>query len=132
MKIFTTLLLAGTFVVLAAVGFAYSGLYDVAAGSPHSGPVHWWLSTTSHASIERRAAGIEPPDLSDESLVRTGVSDFNAMCVGCHGAPGQAPGPMGLGLNPPAPDLAESVVARRCAHDEAPRDGCRRYKKSRP
>lgn len=29
------------------------------------------------------------------------------MCAGCHGAPGQKPEAVGLGLNPPPPDLAK-------------------------
>jgi hypothetical protein len=38
-----------------------------------------------------------------------GVNDFEEMCVQCHGAPGKRPAAVGQGLNPPAPDLAESA-----------------------
>ena len=110
MKTFTTLLAVVVVGVLAAVGFAYSGLYDVSASSPHGGFVSWLLSTTSHASIERHASEIDVPDLDDEALTLAGVSDFAGMCAGCHGAPGQKPEAMGQGLNPPAPDLAESAA----------------------
>lgn len=110
LKIFTTLLAVVVVGVLAAVGFAYSGLYDVSASSPHGGFVSWLLSTTSHASIERHASEIDVPDLDDEALTLAGVSDFAGMCAGCHGAPGQKPEAMGQGLNPPAPDLAESAA----------------------
>jgi len=96
--------------LIAIVGFAYSGIYDVSAGSSHSGMVNWLLSTTSHASIERRAKDIEVPDLSDETMARAGVNDFNGMCAGCHGAPGRDQDAMGQGLNPPAPNLAESAA----------------------
>jgi len=91
------------------VGFAYSGIYDVSASSSHSGLVNWLLSTTSHASMERRAKGIDVPDIDDE-LVLAGVNDFDSMCTGCHGAPGRDPEAMGQGLNPPAPDLAEEAA----------------------
>lgn len=110
MKILIALLLAAIVVVLGAIGIAYSGLYNVAATEPHSGLVHWIFSATSHASVERRASEIDVPDLTDESLVKAGVNDFEAMCVGCHGAPGVVPEAMGQGLNPPAPDLAESAA----------------------
>ena len=110
MKSFIILLLAGLLVVVGAVGFAYSGFYDVSASSPHSGLVNWLLSTSSHASIERQAKGVSVPDLSDTALVRAGINDFDAMCAGCHGAPGKNPEAMGQGLNPPAPDLAESAA----------------------
>ena len=87
MKILTTLLIAPAFVVLSAIGFVYSGLYDHRASTPHSGVVHWLLSTTSHASIGRQANKVSVPDLSDTALARAGINDFDAMCVGCHGTP---------------------------------------------
>ncbi|MDH3304390.1 MAG: cytochrome c [Gammaproteobacteria bacterium] len=92
------------------VGFAYSGLYDVSASAPHSGIVDWLLSTTSDASVKRRAKGILVPDLGDDAMALAGVNDFDAMCTGCHGAPGQEPEAIGQGLNPSAPDLAEAAI----------------------
>ncbi len=108
MKIITVLILILVVGVLASVGFAYSGLYNVSASLPHSGIVNWLLSTTSHASIERRAKAIDVPDLGDDTLALAGINDFDSMCSGCHGAPGRDPEAMGQGLNPPAPDLSES------------------------
>ncbi len=110
MKTLTKLLIAAALVAIGAIGFAYSGLYDIRASSPHSGPVSWLLSTTSHASIERQAKDVSVPDLSDTALAQAGVNDFDAMCAGCHGAPGKNPEAMGQGLNPPAPDLVESAA----------------------
>jgi mono/diheme cytochrome c family protein len=110
MKTLTTLTIAVAVALLGIVGYAYSGLHDVSASSSHSGFVDWLLSTTSHASIERRASEIEVPELADESLVLAGINDFNSMCAGCHGAPGKDPEAMGQGLNPPAPDLAEEAA----------------------
>ena len=110
MKKLKNLGIASAIALIAIVGFAYSGIYDVSAGSSHSSMVNWLLSTTSHASIERRAKNIEVPDLSDDSYARAGVNDFNGMCAGCHGAPGRDPEAMGQGLNPPPPDLAESAA----------------------
>jgi mono/diheme cytochrome c family protein len=109
MKTLITLAIVVIVGLMGAIGFAYSGLYDVGASSPHSGFVNWLLSTTSHASVERRARDIEVPNLEAEALQLAGVTDFNGMCAGCHGAPGQDPEAMGQGLNPPAPDLAESA-----------------------
>jgi mono/diheme cytochrome c family protein len=109
MKTITTLGIAVLAGVIGAVGFAYSGLYDASASSAHSGIIHWLLSTASHASIERRAGGVEVPELDDQALVLAGVNDYSAMCAGCHGAPGQEPAELGKGLNPAPPDLAESA-----------------------
>lgn len=110
MWILITWLIVLVVAVIGAVGFAYSGLYDVGANSQHGAIVGWLLSTTSHASIERRAASIEVPDLADDKLKLAGANDFKSMCAGCHGAPGQKPEAMGRGLNPPPPDLAESAA----------------------
>ncbi len=110
MKLLMTLLGVIVLIAVGAIGFAHSGIYDVSASASHSGPVSWLLSTTSHASIKRRAGAVDVPDLTDESLVRAGVNDFDTMCAGCHGAPGRVPEAVGQGLNPPAPDLAESAA----------------------
>ncbi len=110
MKIFIVLVVAALLVAIGILGFAYSGLYNVGASSPHSGLSNWLISTTARASIERRAGDVDVPDLRDDALVRTGARDFDAMCVGCHGAPGQAAGAMGQGLNPPPPDLADAAA----------------------
>ncbi len=104
------LAIAFAIALVAVLGFVYSGIYDVSAGSSHTSTVSWLLSTTSHASIERRAKDIEVPDLGDDALARAGVNDFNGMCAGCHGAPGRDPEAMGQGLNPLPPDLAESAA----------------------
>jgi len=111
MRTLITLAIAAVLAAVVAVAFAYSGLYNVSARTPHSGPVEWLLSTTSRAAINRRAASIDVPDLSVESLAQSGINDYEAMCAGCHGAPGQKPEALALGLNPPAPDLAVSALA---------------------
>ncbi len=110
MKIIVTFLMVVLFAGVGVIGFAYSGLYDVSASSPHSGLTNWLLSRASHASIERRAGAVDVPDLEVEALVLAGINDFDSMCIGCHGAPGKSPAPVGQGLNPPAPDLAKSAV----------------------
>ena len=104
-----TLLLAALLLAAGAMAFIYSGIYDVSASTPHGAVSSWVMETTMHSSVERRASQIEVPDLGDESLVLAGVNDFEEMCVQCHGAPGKKPAAVGEGLNPPAPDLAESA-----------------------
>lgn len=110
MKILIVVLVFTAASILGVIGFAYSGIYDVSATSPHSGFSSWLLSTTLQASITQRAADIDVPDLEDPALIKAGINDFDAMCGGCHGAPGRQPAAIGLGLNPPAPDLAESAA----------------------
>ncbi|MEX2122959.1 MAG: cytochrome c [Woeseia sp.] len=104
-----TLLLAALLSVAGAMAFVYAGIYDVSASTPHGAVSSWVMKTTMHSSVARRASQIEVPDLSDELLMLAGVNDFEEMCVQCHGAPGKKPAAVGQGLNPPAPDLAESA-----------------------
>jgi mono/diheme cytochrome c family protein len=110
MKALATLAAAITIGALAIIGFAYSGFYDVSARSPRGGPIDWLLSTTAHASVARRAKDVDVPNLDEGALVLAGINDFDAMCVGCHGAPGKPSTALARGLNPPAPDLAESAT----------------------
>ena len=110
MKSISMFVIAVFIALIFVVGFVYSGIYNVSASSPHSGLANWLMSTTMHASVERRAKDINVPNLDDEALQLAGINDFDAMCAACHGAPGQDPEPMGQGLNPPAPDLKESAA----------------------
>jgi len=110
MKMIITVMLVVGALLLGAVGFAYSGIYDVSAASPHSGLADWFLSRTSDASIERRAGSVEVPDLDNAAMILAGVNDFDSMCTSCHGAPGKNPEAMGQGLNPSPPDLAEEAA----------------------
>ncbi len=109
MRIAMTLLTAFIVALLFGVVAIFSGIYDVSALSRHGDITNWVMSTTMHASVERRARDIIVPNLDDDELRRAGISDYDAMCIGCHGAPGRDPDPTGQGLNPPAPDLRDSA-----------------------
>ncbi len=108
----TVLILFGLVVLAVAGGFAfiYSGAYDVAATSPHSHLVQWALSTTMDHSVQSRAVRVEvPDDLSDRALVRAGAVHYVENCEVCHAGPGVERSEIAKGLNPAAPDLAESA-----------------------
>ncbi|MFP6817093.1 MAG: cytochrome c [Pseudomonadales bacterium] len=107
--ILITVLLVALLGAGGAMLFVYSGMYDVSAQSPHSKLSNWVLGKTKDASVARRARSIAVPDLTSDVLRLAGVNGFEAMCVGCHGAPGKKPGPLGQGLNPPPPDLQHSA-----------------------
>jgi mono/diheme cytochrome c family protein len=100
--------------VLAGLAFLYSGVYDVAASSPDSGPIHWLFETARERSMHRAAEAFEEgariPDLDDPALVRTGFVHYHAMCVACHGAPGVPLSEIGQGLNPYPPELAAEAA----------------------
>jgi mono/diheme cytochrome c family protein len=96
-------------VIAGAFAFIYSGAYDVAATSPHSHLVQWALSTTMDRSVRSRAVRVEvPDDLSNPVRIREGAAHYVETCEGCHAGPGLEKSEIAQGLNPQAPDLAES------------------------
>lgn len=95
--------------IAVSIGYAYSGFYDVAASEPDSAAVRWLLVTVRNHSIDRRAAGIQVPPLTDPGLVQEGFEHYHEMCVDCHLAPGVESSEIRRGLNPQPPVLAEIV-----------------------
>lgn len=94
-----------------AVGFVYSGLYNIAASEPHFAIVRWALSTLQRNAVEREAADIVAPPLDDPALVRRGFVLYEEQCVVCHGAPGVGAALIGQGLNPTPPRMTETAPA---------------------
>lgn len=96
--------------VVLAIGWAWSGLYSVAADVPHTRPVHALLELLRERSIAVRASDIEVPPLDAEALIRVGAGNYDAMCSGCHLAPGMAETELSRGLYPAPPNLAQDRI----------------------
>ncbi|MFB8828766.1 c-type cytochrome [Azotobacter sp. CWF10] len=107
MGILKTLTWSGLAVVALGAGVLYSGLIDVGADAPHSAPVRALLETARERSVAVRARDIQVPYLADEAMIRAGAGNYDAMCVGCHLAPGLTETELGRGLYPAPPDLGE-------------------------
>jgi len=60
-------------------------------------------------SVEKHAEGITVPALNSPDQIKEGFAHYNAMCKGCHGAPGKSETELAKGLNPKAPNLAHSA-----------------------
>lgn len=106
-----------TLVALAAVavagiaGFIWSGFYNVAADDPHTAPVYRLLETMRERSIQARAGQLEvPADLMERERIVQGSGNYNAMCMGCHLAPGMDGTELSRGLYPAPPNLSRSTV----------------------
>ena len=106
-KTITTLVVAGAVGSAAILAGAYSGLINVGADDPHYPAVHAFLSMARDRSIEARSKDIEIPNLDDEALIRGGAGNYNAMCVGCHLAPGVEQTELSQALYPAPPNLAK-------------------------
>lgn len=109
-KSWAAVLLAPVALAIAAAVFVASGVYDVAADVPHTRPVYALLESLRERSIERRAAGIQPPNLKDPELVTRGSGNYDSMCVGCHLAPGLPETELSKGLYPTPPPLAKTGI----------------------
>jgi mono/diheme cytochrome c family protein len=111
MKTVLRLLVLILVIAAAAVGFIFSGLYDVSASTPDRGLIRWALVTTQRYSVHRAVEGIKGkvkvPDLEDPRLLRTGIVHYQEMCATCHGAPGVNISEIGQGLNPDPPELSD-------------------------
>lgn len=95
--------------VAGAAAFVWSGIYDIAAVRQHTSAVVLLLTTTMDRSIARHADAVEVPDLSDPAIAAAGFSSYRQSCAQCHGAPGVAPQPEGLGMTPVPTNLAQSA-----------------------
>ena len=95
--------------VVIAIGYIYSGFYDVAASQPDNTLMRWVLITTRNRSIDRRASEITVPPLGDPKLIQEGFEHYHEMCTGCHLAPGIESSEIREGLNPVPPVLAKVV-----------------------
>ncbi|KAB8181827.1 cytochrome c [Lysobacter maris] len=98
-------------IAAAAATVVYSGVYDIAADSPHSRPVFALLETARERSVARRARALQVPAvLDDPDRIRQGAGNYDAMCVSCHLAPGSGESELSRGLYPAPPDLSREAV----------------------
>ena len=102
------LIVAGALLLGAAV-FVLSGVYNVAARSPHWSITNSLLIVVRDRAIATYAFGVRVPDLADEGLADLGAEHYRGACATCHGVPGQGAGPVYRSMLPAPPDL---VTAR--------------------
>ncbi len=106
LTIAVTLLVLG----LLAAGLVWSGTYNIGADDPHTRPVYALLETLRERSIESHSAGVTVPDLTNAELIRSGAGNYEAMCMGCHLAPGLSGTEISMGLYPSPPNFTEEAI----------------------
>jgi mono/diheme cytochrome c family protein len=109
-KSLLTLSLLSGVAVLAAAGFIWSGVYNVGADDQHTRPVYAVMEALRERSIQARASKLEVPDLADPARITQGAGNYNAMCMGCHLAPGMPETELSKGLYPAPPNLTRTAV----------------------
>ncbi|MEN5157681.1 c-type cytochrome [Achromobacter spanius] len=107
-----TLVAAATTAGAVGCALVYFGMYDVAATSPHTTPVHHLLDVALTRAVKTRSADIVAPELDTAERILNGSRLYRAHCAQCHGGPGMAPQPYALGLNPAPAALVATARAR--------------------
>ena len=97
-------------VALGAGVFIWSGVYNIGADDPYMRTTYALLETLRDRSIGIRASKLTVPDLSDPAKALQGAGNYNAMCVGCHLAPGMVESELSKGLYPAPPNLSKYPV----------------------
>lgn len=105
-KIIITIAATLAVLLIGALIFITSGIYNVSQLSPHNKLTLSVIEMTTHNSINKRLKTVTvPANLKDSALLVTGFRHYNEMCVSCHSAPGQQPSEMVEGLYPKPPVL---------------------------
>lgn len=102
-------------IAVSSGAYIYSGLYDIGADAPHWFMTAQIIETLRERSIEIRAKDIEVPNLKNPLLVLRGAAHYDAMCAGCHLAPGKRNTEIRLGLYPKPPDLSKTHIDPKVA-----------------
>jgi mono/diheme cytochrome c family protein len=105
---------AAIFAVAAAI-YIHAGWYNIGADHPHWRLTTSIIETVRERSIERGAAELKIPDLTDQKLILKGAGQYAAMCTQCHLAPGKSDSEIRPGLYPRPPDLSKVRVDPRIA-----------------
>jgi mono/diheme cytochrome c family protein len=111
-SLFLTVLITIGCIIVAAVVFALSGIYNVAADVPHWRATLLLLEVARERSISVHSRGITVPPLNSEDMVNRGFPHFHDMCRFCHGGPGYPREEFAEGLYPKPPLLGSHEIQR--------------------
>jgi mono/diheme cytochrome c family protein len=101
----------GLVIILATAGgfiFIKSGVYNIAALSPHL-PIEIKMITQLKVNaIKKRSQNIQVPRLTGAQQIKKGFHIYQQQCFLCHGGPGKASSATVRGLNPTPPPLEKA------------------------
>ena len=100
---------AGLAAILVAVAVIYSGIYNLAATTPHPQYLTHILHYTFRRAVQHQANDTPPADLDTPSRIAVGATHFAQVCANCHGAPGIGQSPIALAMTPRPPSLQRQI-----------------------
>lgn len=107
MSFIKSILILGGAALLIGASTIYFGLINPGADEPHSALVYKLIETTRDRAITVRTKDIIVPVLNDAEKIKQGAGNYDAMCTGCHLAPGIESTEMSKILYPAPPNLAK-------------------------
>jgi len=114
MRYITTALVLLLAVILGTGVFAWSGIYNPGADSPHWKITYALLQAVRERSVAHHASTVVlPANLNDPQLILKGAGQYAAMCVRCHLAPGMKNSEIRPGLYPQPPKLSKINIDPR-------------------
>jgi mono/diheme cytochrome c family protein len=96
--------------VVGALLFAWSGIYNIAATKPHWGITLSFIEMFRDRSISVRSDGIDAADLDDAKLMEDAFIHYHEMCRLCHGAPDYQSEEFAKGLYPQPPNMITGSI----------------------
>ncbi len=106
LRILAVLVIVGALGAVVVVGL---GLYNVSAKAGHFPGVSWVLHTTFRNSVQLRADGSPPDNLSDMDMIALGAGHFDSACLMCHAAPGESRSATVRAMVPEPPPITEAA-----------------------
>lgn len=98
-----------TGIIVAVIALAALAVtYDVAASARESDLESEIFRSIMENSV-RAHAGTEGHESWSDDEIHKGFKEYDAMCIICHAAPGKERGPIGKGMRPEPPNLADAA-----------------------
>ena len=112
MKYFLTIVIALAVLAGAALYYAWSGMYNIAATEPHWAVTASFIEMLRNRSIKVHSEGTQAPDLDDPKLKQIAFPHYHDMCRLCHGAPGYKSDDFSWGLYPGPPGMTSGYIQK--------------------
>lgn len=110
MKYVLAIVITLAVLVVGALLFVWSGIYNIAATKPHWGITLSFIETLRNRSISARSDDVSEMNLDDAKLIEAAFIHYHEMCRLCHGAPGYQPEEFAKGLYPQPPDMISGHI----------------------
>jgi mono/diheme cytochrome c family protein len=118
MKYLLTVAIVLAGLVLGAVIFAWSGIYNIAATEPHWRLTSPFIGMLRARSIAVRSKDIQVPDLENAKLKEAGFPHYHATCRLCHEAPGYPRAEFAENLYPLPPSMTSGSIQKALSDAE--------------